>query len=86
MSAKTPHMGRKKVLVGKDQEKAQSEKGNLVTNLNKISENTRIRKFKVIFLEIPMYSIRVYNEYLGHTNPNIVYDDDKTKAENENSK
>ena len=50
---------------------------NLVTNFNKISEFARIRKFKVTFLEIPMYSIRVYNEYLGHTNPNTFYDDDK---------
>ena len=50
---------------------------NLMTNLKKISELARKRKFKVTFLELPVYSIRVYNEYMKHADPNSFYEDDK---------
>ena len=50
---------------------------NLVQNLEKISDLGRSRKFKVTFLELPVYSIREYNKYHKHSDPESFSEDDK---------
>lgn len=49
----------------------------LISNFEKISELARRHKFKLTFLELPVYSIREYNKNRGHDEPDIFSQNDK---------